>query len=209
MTFADFYDPEVPAGFQDADLEMAEFEAAARERAARKARVRVHHFDSTGEAYNASQTHDDIRDGDVLVVRPEGIVGILVEAWPTVVHFTDERRDSGAFHELKDPKDKLFEERYPEALEVADEAASIVPRAIRKPPAVGARVRLKHDVDRYPHFIAPKGAEGIVVNHDPHDPALVAVRLDEKVEGAEEWENEVHWYFPNGDDPTLDIEEVK
>ncbi len=32
------YDPEVPAGFQEADFEMAELEARARENAARRAR---------------------------------------------------------------------------------------------------------------------------------------------------------------------------
>lgn len=56
----------------------------------------------------------------------------------------------------------------------------------------GDRVRLIHDVDRYPHFIAPAGATGTVVDHG--DPSIaLAVRLDEILEGAEEWENEVHW----------------
>lgn len=53
----------------------------------------VHTFDSTGEAYDASQTRDDIKDGDVLSVPSEKVVGILCEAWPVAV--TKER---GAFH---------------------------------------------------------------------------------------------------------------
>lgn len=59
----------------------------------------VHTFDSTGEAYDASQTHDDIKDGDVLAVPSEQVVGILVQAWPTAV---GER--TGAFHSLDTDK---------------------------------------------------------------------------------------------------------
>lgn len=57
--------------------------------------MKVHRFDSTGEAYDASQTSDDIHDGDVLSVPSEGVVGILVSAWPTAV---GERY--GEFHQL-------------------------------------------------------------------------------------------------------------
>lgn len=55
--------------------------------------VRVHQFDSTGRAYDASQTSREIRDGDVLVVLSEGVVGIMVEAWPVAV-----TEKSGEFH---------------------------------------------------------------------------------------------------------------
>jgi len=57
----------------------------------------VHRFASTGEAYNASQTSDAIRDGDVLVVSTEGVVGIMVAAWPTAV-----TEETGEFHGLAD-----------------------------------------------------------------------------------------------------------
>lgn len=43
--------------------------------------VGVHQFDNEGEAYDASQYRDDIKDGDLLVT-PHSI-GILIEAWPT------------------------------------------------------------------------------------------------------------------------------
>ena len=72
------------------------------------------------------------------------------------------------------------------------------------PYAIGTRVRLKHDVDRYPHFIAPAGATGVVV--ETGEPGLVAVKLNNWVPGTEAWDGEVHWYLPNGDDPTLDLE---
>ena len=57
--------------------------------------VQVHRFETSGDAYDASQTRDDIRDGDVLVVESEGVVGIMVAAWPTAV-----TQKLGAFHEL-------------------------------------------------------------------------------------------------------------
>lgn len=71
---------------------------------------------------------------------------------------------------------------------------------------IGSSVRLTQDVERYPHFIAPEGMTGVVV--DGGDPGLVAVRMDIRVPGAEEWNNEVHWYLPNGDDPKYDLEVV-
>jgi hypothetical protein len=63
-------------------------------------------------------------------------------------------------------------------------------------------VRLAHDIERYPHFIAPRGALGTLVATDD---ATIAVRLDEPLEGAEDWDNEVHWYPQNGDDPRGDL----
>jgi hypothetical protein len=57
----------------------------------------IHRFDNTGDAYDETQYRDDIRDGDVLVVESEGVVGILYEAWPTAV-----TSEAGHFHRLKD-----------------------------------------------------------------------------------------------------------
>ncbi len=70
---------------------------------------------------------------------------------------------------------------------------------------VGTRVRLIHDEDRYPHFIAPKGATGVVV--ETADNIDHAVRLDENLPGAEEWGNEVHWFDIDEFDPD-DVVEV-
>jgi hypothetical protein len=44
-----------------------------------------HNFDSTGEAYDASQVRSEIRDGDLLFVSPEAVYGFLFEAWPIAV----------------------------------------------------------------------------------------------------------------------------
>lgn len=55
----------------------------------------VHTFSTTGVAYDASQVLDHIRNGDVLSVPDEMVVGILIEAWPCAV--TDQH---GQFHTL-------------------------------------------------------------------------------------------------------------
>lgn len=55
---------------------------------------------------------------------------------------------------------------------------------------VGMRVRLKVDVERYPHFIARAGLTGVVrVNDD----SLFAVTMDKALLGAEAWDNQVCW----------------
>lgn len=55
--------------------------------------MKIHKFSSTGEAYDASQTHDDIRDGDVLSVESERAVAVLIEAWPVAIS-----ENTGEFH---------------------------------------------------------------------------------------------------------------
>jgi hypothetical protein len=69
----------------------------------------------------------------------------------------------------------------------------------------GTRVRLCHDIDRYPHFVAPKGAEGTVIDHGT---GMFHVRMDEHIPGAEDWDNEVIWSVIDGDDPTEDVEVI-
>lgn len=62
--------------------------------------IRSHVFDSTREAYDASQWCDAIRDGDVLLVPSEGRAAVLVGAWPvSVVPHED---GPGDFHEFID-----------------------------------------------------------------------------------------------------------
>lgn len=66
--------------------------------------------------------------------------------------------------------------------------------AATKLPAVGSRWKLKRDVDRFPHFVAPAGAEGTIT--DTYD-SNISLRLDEPLAGAEEWDNEVVWAHGN------------
>ncbi len=45
---------------------------------------KIHHFKTTVEAYDATQTSDEIETGDVLIIEDEGVVG-LADTWPVAV----------------------------------------------------------------------------------------------------------------------------
>lgn len=68
----------------------------------------VHTFEDTTDAYDASQSDDSIKDGDVLVCAREGVIGFLYSAWPVYVvadvHETiaGPHVDSGVFHKVLD-----------------------------------------------------------------------------------------------------------
>jgi hypothetical protein len=64
--------------------------------ATRKPTTRVHHFESSEEAYDATQCNPEVMDGDVLVIWPAGIVGIA-DTWPFSV-----TPDHGHLHGTKD-----------------------------------------------------------------------------------------------------------
>lgn len=49
-----------------------------------KAMAKVHEFDSTGDAYDACQCYDEIKDGDLLLIKSERVVGIA-GTWPVAV----------------------------------------------------------------------------------------------------------------------------
>ena len=55
---------------------------------------------------------------------------------------------------------------------------------------VGDRVELARDVDRYDAFIAREGLRGTISEISEH---VVTVLLDEHLQGAEEWDNNVCW----------------
>jgi hypothetical protein len=56
-----------------------------------------HTFDSSREAYDASQCDPVIRDGDVLRVPAEGITAVLYQAWPIAINEPHDVQH-GAFH---------------------------------------------------------------------------------------------------------------
>lgn len=60
--------------------------------------IRVHVFDSTSDAYDESQCNDNIKDGDILVIQSEGVIGIMMQAWPVAIVGT---QHPGAFHVAK------------------------------------------------------------------------------------------------------------
>ncbi len=77
--------------------------------------------------------------------------------------------------------------------------------AVARRPKVGARVRLRQDVDRYPHFIAREGSTGVVSHSDDEN---FWVKLDDHLDGAEEWDNEVQWFGDFLRDVNDDLEVV-
>lgn len=46
--------------------------------------AKIHHFDSTVRAYDATQSDDKIKKGDVLIIESEKVVG-LADTWPVAV----------------------------------------------------------------------------------------------------------------------------
>lgn len=72
----------------------------------------THYFGSTGEAYDASQCRDEIKDGDLLVVLNEGVIGFLVQAWPVSI-----TKGVGHFHTFSYVDNS--EEHYQESIERA------------------------------------------------------------------------------------------
>lgn len=76
----------------------------------------VHTFESTKEAYDASQagytiweTMEEkiVANGDIMVVPSEGVVGFLCDAWPVAVVYPgwkgevpEDRKDPGSFHTM-------------------------------------------------------------------------------------------------------------
>lgn len=52
------------------------------------------------------------------------------------------------------------------------------------------RVRLKRDVDRFPHFVAKSGLTGTLVELTK---TSALVKMDEPLEGSEDWDNCIMW----------------
>ena len=82
--------------------------------------VQIHEFNDTGEAYDASQCDDNIKDGDILVTKT-GVVGIMCKAWPVAITANAE-----SFHQPM-PGETIAtvfpEVDYTESLQVAEQCA--------------------------------------------------------------------------------------
>ena len=55
---------------------------------------------------------------------------------------------------------------------------------------IGTQIMLRRSIDRFPHFIVEQGATGTVVEFSD---GLVRVKMDDHIEGCEEWDNEIVW----------------
>ncbi|MFZ4266568.1 hypothetical protein [Streptomyces arboris] len=78
----------------------------------------VHRFTSTSEAYDETQTRDDIRDGDVLVVESEKVVGFLRSAWPGAI-----TTEHGELHTFTRPARVIDQGKYVASVDLAEELA--------------------------------------------------------------------------------------
>jgi hypothetical protein len=56
---------------------------------------------------------------------------------------------------------------------------------------LGYRFVLRHDVDRFPDFIASEGTTGTVT--DVESDGTIIVLMDQHIDGAEKWDNHVWW----------------
>lgn len=63
-------------------------------------------------------------------------------------------------------------------------------------PPSGARVKLRREVERWPHFNIEAGATGTVTEASEH---LICLRMDEHVPGAEDWDNALCWTPEDGE----------
>lgn len=124
---------------------------------------RVHHFDDTRSAYDATQWNDEIRDGDVLVIASEKVVGLLRSAWPfalTVRH--------GELHTLNVPIGELHDGRYAESARLAAAQARELNVALRDDHAPDAEPT-DREVDDMMQ-VAHEAASRVAGDPDPEDP---------------------------------------
>lgn len=81
----------------------------------------IHIFTDTGEAYDAANSCDKVKRGDILLVENEGVIGIA-DAWPIAI-----TGNNGVFHTTidADPLDYLTKNglaaNYAAARELANE----------------------------------------------------------------------------------------
>lgn len=61
---------------------------------------------------------------------------------------------------------------------------------------IGTQIMLRRSIDRFPHFVAESGSTGTVLEFSAE---YIRVKMDEPIEGCEEWDNEIVW-SADGDD---------
>jgi hypothetical protein len=70
---------------------------------------------------------------------------------------------------------------------------------------VGTKVKFIEEWESFPHFHVKNGLSGKVVRNDCMG---IAIKMDEKLDGAEYWDNEVHFYFAESMRELKTVEEV-
>lgn len=174
----------------------------------------VHILDDSGSGYDQTQTDDEIKNGDVLVIASEGVVGILMKAWPIAIVF-DPETGPGAFHVFsadvdikhvdKHERDESTYTAFPrkyvvgdrefdslfEAQDAAREARTIV-QTIELPPVEATYVI---EADPGTDYSASVKL------------ALETARADADVTGNDHWREPV-WRVQKGDDEGYAVKEI-
>lgn len=70
----------------------------------------------------------------------------------------------------------------------------------------GDRIRLRRNVERFPHFIAKAGSLGEIT--EAHGDGSVWAKMDVLIPGCEEWDNEIAWTDVDAADFALDAERL-
>lgn len=113
--------------------------------------------------------------------------GDLLREWHTI------EREHPSTHGIGEhgyPFEESFDEMFQKIMTWNEaqkhDAAMYEPAPFR----VGARVRTRVEIDRYPSFLVAAGETGTVVVSDE---GTLSVRMDQHIVGAEEWDNEIMW----------------
>ncbi len=78
----------------------------------------VHRFETSSDAYDATQALDGISDGDVIVVESEKVVGFLVRAWPAAITVA-----RGSLHMVSAPDREHEGGTYAASVDLAEQLA--------------------------------------------------------------------------------------
>lgn len=121
---------------------------------------------SDGEAYDHTQVHDHVKDGDVLHLKG-GRTAIMYKAWPTMVH-----GKSDAMHTLKGPWHTVSRGRYAKSHELAQAVKAHGSAAVRESAEVkDAQVvdGAKREGRARKRFLSPMRAEKLVADKNRVD----------------------------------------
>lgn len=118
----------------------------------------VHEFDSTGEAYNATQIDKTIKAGDTLVIKNEQVVGVA-HTWPIAI-----TQESGNLHVLADGYNKpedVSDEQMKAAYNIAKQLGFPIrqtnaPMEMNDPMADPDDFGVQDDITSDPHQHLPK-----------------------------------------------------
>ena len=135
----------------------------------------VHYFHDDSEAYGASQCRDDIRDGDVLVIESEPIIGILVEMWPSAV-----TAETGEFHDMVADFRTFKDGRYAASVDVAEQAARDAGYALAEHAGVAKGSAPKHAT--HPDVVAARAVLGFLKAATLADHTDISKSADERDE---------------------------